>query len=274
MRTQSQARSGSADPKLIVAVVFAAVGVALGAYTIVGSAKPERTSGPVERVIGSSVDEDGNVVEPDYAKTGSASRLRAATQTIEDEVGSQAQRALGSMDLGSLGIDGASAAQIASGVASTIGTIVGGDQNAFYDAIRAMGGKLPGDIDAENPVFKHLAGMFKDAAIDLTRITVRKYVPETRGARMEMTNDEDVRADGSGRRTNQSVMEMQPRSLFPDAPEPVGAPAVDVRIPMKPKGEEHESVFSLILTWNSEQRLWQPASYRVIRTIVTEEVEP
>lgn len=274
MRTTSRWRSGSADPKLVVAVLFAAVGLSLGAYSIAGAAKPDRSSETAEKVLGSSVDDEGNLVEPVYTKTGSSSKLSDAADVVSSEVGAQAQRVLGSMDLGSLGIEGASAAQIASSVTSTIVPIIGGDQSAFFDAILAMGGKLPGDLDTEDPLFKHLTKVFKDAAIDLTRITVRKHVPEQRGAQMEVTNDEDVRADGSGRRTNQSVMEMQPKSLFPDAPGSSDPTAIEVRVPMKPKGEEHESVLSLILTWNRKARRWQPAAYRMIRTIVTEGGEP
>ena len=267
-------RSGSVDPKLVVAVVFAVAGLGFGAYTIMGTSKTEQKGAVEHRVVGSSVDDDGNLVEPDYTKTGSASKLEAAGDVLSEEVGAQAQRVLGSMNLGSIGIEGVNSAQIASAVTSTIVPIVGGDRSAFLEAIEAMGGKLPGELDTDDPVFSNLVRMFKDAAIDLTRISVRKYVAQQRGARMEVTQDEDERAEGNGRSVNQNVMEMQPKSLFPDAPDSSDPTAVEVRVPLKPKGEEHESVFSIVLTWNRDVRKWQPASYRMIRTIVTEEVSP
>ena len=66
-------------------------------------------------------------------------------------------------------------------------------------------------------------------------------------------------------------MEMQPASLFPDAPSKEDPTAIEVKIPVQPAGEKDESVFSLILTWNTQSKLWQPAAYRVIKNRLMEE---
>ena len=125
-------------------------------------------------------------------------------------------------------------------------------------------------------MFSHLSKVFKDAKVDLTRLTVERFVaPEGGPMRMRrevMTEDEDIEPGQGGRSGIQTqVMEMQPASLFPDAPPKQDPTAIEIKIPVQPKGEKNESVFGLILTWNKDAKHWQPAAYQVIRNRLVED---
>ena len=90
--------------------------------------------------------------------------------------------------------------------------------------------------------------------------------------RQTVTDDEDIEpgaGGGSGIRTQ--VMEMQPASIFPDAPPKQDPTAVQIKIPVQPKGEKGESIFAIILTWNKVAKQWQPATYQVIKNRLVEE---
>jgi hypothetical protein len=86
------------------------------------------------------------------------------------------------------------------------------------------------------------------------------------------TDDIDVEPGDGGRGgVSTQVMEMQPASLFPDAPPKQDPTAVQIKIPVQPKGDKNESIFALILTWNKDAKLWQPAAYQVIKNRLMED---
>lgn len=260
---------GAVDVKTIAAVLFAVVGLSWAAYSMFSGGEKARDTGP--RVIASALDDEGNAVDPEYTKASSDRQIDSVEADIEDAVLGQAQAALASIDAPKGLPDGVSVA-----VVSAFIPILTGDHDSFLEAIKAMGGKLAGDLEEEHPMFTHLAKVFKHAKVDLSRITVSKYEAPAGGMmgmrRNSATDDVDVEPGEEGMPMVQSsMMEMQPASLFPDAPGKSDPTAVEINIPVLPKGEKNESVFSLILTWNPQAKLWQPAAYRVVRNRLMEE---
>ena len=253
---------GAADMKTIIALVFALAGLSWAAISFFGGREDPEPTGP--RVIASAVDDDGNAVEADYRSTNSASKLEAASQQIENIVSAESMAVLSSLQ----GPKGAPEGVSESVVKSFI-PLVQGDHDAFLEAIIALGGVVPGDLDGEHRLFTHLKKQFAGAKIDLSRISVRKYEPMQGGAQMTRQEDEEDGGGGPGLQTNR--MEIRPQSIFPDAPDYNDPSAIEVRIPVMPKGEDLESVFSLVLTWNRDAKLWQPATYGIIKNRLVEQ---
>lgn len=257
---------GGADVKMILAVLFAVGGLSWAVVSFMSSGKSEKDTKP--RVIASALDDEGNEVDTTYTKASTQKQIDRVQAEIESAIKSQAANELSKIDAPKGLPDGLSDATINAFI-----PILSGDHDSFIEAIAAMGGELPGDLESEHSMFKHLAGVFKNAKVDLNRITVERFVPEQRGERMQRRRD--VTAEeaaemfgGSEQRTRiqSSTMEMHPASLFPDAPPKEDPTAVQIKIPVQPNGEKEESTFGLILTWNKELKKWQPAAYQLIST--------
>lgn len=262
---------GSADVKMILAVLFAVGGLSWAVVSFMSSGKSEKDTKP--RVIASALDDEGNEVDTTYSKASTQKQIDLVQAEIESVIKSQSANELSKIDAPKGLPDGISQATINAFI-----PILSGDHDSFLDAITAMGGELPGDLESEHPMFKHLAGVFKHAKVDLNRITVERFVAEPRegGMRMrrEVTEDDDIDAIGEPEqrtRIQSQVMEMQPASLFPNAPPKQDPTAVQIKIPVQPKGEKEESVFALILTWNKESKQWQPAAYQMIKNMRMED---
>lgn len=257
-------RRGSIDLKTILALVFALAGLSWAAVGLLGSRGEPEPDGP--RVIPSVVDDQGNELETQYTSTSGAKRLDSAREQIQNIVNAESMGVLTAIE----GPKGAPEG-VSDAVVNAFVPLLSGDHDAFLAAIEAMGGKVAGDLDGEHPIFTHLKKEFEGAKIDLSRITVRKYVaPEPGQGRMRMTCDEEN--DGQGGPNMQTQrMEMRPQSVFPDAPEPTDPSAIEVQIPVQPKGEKLETIFGLVLTWNKDLKLWQPSSYGVIKNRLVEE---
>ena len=260
---RSTVRCGAVDVKTVVALVFALAGLSWAAVALLGNRSTPEPDGP--RVIASALDDEGNAVEPEYTSTSGSSRLDAARDQIENIVHTEAMATLGEISVPKGTPEG-----VSESVVNAFIPIVKGDQDAFWEAIAAMGGQVPGEIDGEHPMFSHLKKEFAGAKVDLSRIRVRKHEamdPSQRGPRMTREVNEEA-DEGPAMQTNR--MEMRPASIFPDAPESNDPSAIEVTIPVQPKGEDLESVFLLVLTWNSDAKLWQPASYGVIKNRLIE----
>jgi hypothetical protein len=244
--------------KVILAVLFAAAGVGIAGYTVLGAGNSE--DAPDRGSVITAMDDDGNAVDTNYIRARSAKQVDAVSDQIANKIQQLAPAVNAIASASGIG-DNA----VARTTVDTIAPILAGDHSGFLEAIRAMGGKIT-DLDGEHPLFTHLTKVFKHASVDVDRITLAKYTPPERGARMVEREvvDED---EESGPSTNmrERVMQMRPASLFPDAPDVDDESAIEVRIPMKPRGEDAEAIFSLILTWNKDARLWQPATYGVIK---------
>lgn len=263
-------RAGSADLKTIVAVVFALGGLSWAVIAMM-SGRGDSSAGDGPRVIASAIDEQGNAVEPDYTSTSGTKRLGAATDEIERVVSAESSGVISALSGPKGAPEGVSEA-----VVNAFVPLLTGDHDAFLAAIEAMGGVVPGDLDGEHPIFKHLSKEFAGAKIDLDRITVRKYVPQDRqgmGMRQtrEVNEEANEEADGERIQTQTQRMEMRPQSMFPDTPESSDPSAIEVQIPVQPKGEELETIFALILTWNADARMWQPATYGIVKHRLIEE---
>lgn len=269
MDWQKDARGG-ADVKLIIAVLFAVGGLSWAVISFMASGKktPD-TQGP--RMVDAVIDDAGNEVDASYTKASSNKQIDSVQSEIEAAIKEQAQTALSAIDVSKGLPDGVSDATINSFI-----PILSGDHDSFVDAVIAMGGKVPGEMEEDHPLFTHLTKVFEGAKVDLDRITVERFVaPE--GGRMQMrrdvvTDDEDIEPGaGSGAGVRTQVMEMKPASLFPDAPPKHDPTAVQIKIPVQPKGDKNESVFALILTWNKEAKQWQPTAYQVIKNRLMED---
>tara|TARA_R110002111_G_scaffold242532_1_gene304510 strand:- start:386 stop:1204 length:819 start_codon:yes stop_codon:yes gene_type:complete len=260
------APAGSVDIKTILAIAFAVGGLSWGAYSMLSGGGPEKKKEP--RVIASALDSNGNEVEPEYTKAKSAKQVGQIQDELAELVTDQARSTLNEIQVPKGVPDGVSDAVIHAFI-----PILSGDYDSFTDAILAMGGKLSDNLDKDHPIFTNLAKVFEGAKVDLTRISVSKYeAPDGRRTQMRRevnTDDVDTQPGNSSMRS--SVMEMQPASLFPDAPSKSDDTAIEVSIPVQPKGETNEVIFSLILTWNPEARHWQPAAYRTIRNMLMED---
>jgi len=257
---------GAVDVKVIAAIVFAMVGLSWAAISLMGGRDEATRSGP--RVIASALDDEGNAVEADYTSTDGTKRLDAARDQIENIVSTESMRVLSSIEGPKGAPEGVSEAVVNSFVPLVIG-----DHDAFWEAIAAMGGEVPGEIDGEHRMFTHLKREFQGAKVDLSRITVRRHEAAELGqGGMRMTRDvDDQDGEGGGPGLQTQRMDMRPESIFPDAPGVQDPSAIEVRIPVQPKGEELESIFALILTWNNDAGLWQPATYGVIKNRLVEE---
>ena len=258
-------RRGAVDVKTIAALVFALAGLSWAALSLMGGRDEAEPSGP--RVIASALDDEGNAVEPEYTSTSGSKRLGAAATQIDEIVRTGATTALGAITAPKGTPEG-----VGEAVVHAFVPLVKGDQDAFWEAIAAMGGQVPGEIDGEHPMFKSLKKEFEGAKVDFSRIRVRKYeAPKAgmRGGRMTRDVDEQQGEGGPSMRTQR--MEMRPESIFPDAPQATDPSAIEVTIPVQPKGEELETIFGLVLTWNKDLKLWQPASYGVIKNRLVEE---
>ncbi|MCA9303735.1 MAG: hypothetical protein KC996_06405 [Phycisphaerales bacterium] len=243
--------------KVILAVLFAAAGVGIAGYSMMGS-KGRSEKAPASKVF-TAIDDDGNAVEPDYAKARSTKQIDAVSDEIAEKVRLLAP-AVGAIRAAS----GQEGAEVAQATIDAIVPILSGDHDGFVAAIRAMGGKIE-NLDGEHPLFTHLTKLFKHASVDVDRITVKKYTAPQGGRVTIQREEENADAGGPRRNLNERVMQMKPASLFPDAPGVEDDSAIEVRIPMRPAGDDAESVFSLILTWNKDLRLWQPSTYGVIK---------
>jgi hypothetical protein len=263
---------GAADLKLVIALFFAVGGLSWAAYSLLSGREGPLSDEP--RILASALDSEGNAVETSYSKASSDRQIDAVESQLSDLVFTQTQSALGEISVPKGTPQG-----VSDSVVNAFIPILQGDYDGFLEAIAALGGKLAEDLDEEHPIFTQLAKVFKNAKVDLSRITVAKYEAPVGGAMgmrrraVEETDDIDE-ADLEGApqtRMQRSVMEMRPASLFPDAPSKADPTALEVQIPVQPKGEEHESVFSLILTWNPQAKLWQPSAYRTIQSRLMEE---
>jgi len=265
---------GGADVKTIIALLFAVGGLSWAAVSFMSGGKSQKSEGP--RVIASAIDDEGNEVDTNYTKASSDKQIDKVGTEIEAAIREQAQAALSSIEVPKGLPDGVSDATI-----NAFLPILSGDHDSFLDAIIAMGGEVPGDLEGDHPMFKHLSRVFEHAKVDLSRITVERFV-STGERRMGMqrqvqqTEDVDIApGDRPGERSQggvqTSVMEMQPGSMFPDAPPKSDPTAIEIKIPVQPEGEDNESTFALILTWNKDSKLWQPAAYRVIRNLMMED---
>ena len=252
--------------KVILAVVFAVGGVGIAGYTLMGPRGQEKR--PTAGSVITAVDDEGNAVDPSYSRARSGKQLEAVSEQIAERV-RQLAPAVDAIAAAS-GIKDDSVAR------TTIDAIVpllSGDHDSFVSAVLAMGGKI-GDLDGEHPLFTHLSKLFKHASVDVDRITVAKYTAPQggrMGVRREVVEEAEQQGGPARMNMNERIMQMKPASLFPDAPGVDDQSAIEVRIPMKPAGEDAESIFSLILTWNKEVRLWQPATYGVIKRELTVE---
>ncbi len=260
---------GGADIKTIIAVLFAVGGLSWAAVSIMSSGKTEaEPQGP--RIVDAVIDDDGNEIDASYTKASNTKQIDAVKGEIEQAIQKQAQAALAQINAPKGLPDGLSDATLNAFI-----PVLSGDHDSFIDAIIAMGGKVPGDLEEDHPMFTHLTKVFKEAKVDLSRITVERFVsPE--GGRMQMrreaeTDDVDIEPGEGGGGVSTQVMEMQPASLFPDAPSKQDATAVQIKIPVQPKGDKNESIFALILTWNKDAKLWQPAAYQVIKNRLMED---
>lgn len=267
MDWQKNARGG-ADMKLIIAVLFAVGGLSWAVISFMASGKktPD-TQGP--RVVDAVIDDEGNEIDASYTKASSSKQVHAVRDEIEAAIQEQAQAALSAIDVPKGLPEGLSEATLNAFI-----PILSGDHDSFADAILAMGGKLPGEMEEDHPLFTHLTKVFEGAKVDLERITVERFVaPE--GGRMQMrrqvTEDEESGPGGPSGGVQTQVMEMRPASLFPDAPPKQDPTAVQIKIPVQPKGDKNESVFALILTWNKDAKQWQPTAYQVIKNRLMED---
>jgi len=255
---------GGADVKMIIAVIFCVGGLSWAAVSLMSSGKKDaKESGP--RVVDAVIDGEGNLLDASYSKAGNAKQIDTVRSEIEDSIARQAQAMLGSIDVPKGLPEGVSDAVVNSFI-----PILSGDHDSFIDAIIAMGGKVPGELEEDHPMFTHLAKVFKDAKVDLSRITMERFVAPEGGRRMlrreVLTDDEDITPGDRGKgKVSTQVMEMQPASLFPDAPPKEDPTAVQIKIPVQPKGDKNESIFGMILTWNKDEKKWQPAAYQVIK---------
>jgi hypothetical protein len=265
---QKIAARGFALPtlKVVLAVVFAAGGVGWAGYTIVGGKNTQKK--PTQRVVTTPVDDEGNEIDTNYTKAKSDKQVSAVSDQIASKI-----RDLGpAVNAIQAASGSAGGGEIADATINALIPVISGDYDGFVDAIIAMGGKIA-NLDTENPLFTQLAKVFKHASVDVDRITVAKYEPPQGGMMRRRVVEDQADAtpgDGPGFNMNESIMMMRPATLFPDAPTHSDSSAIEVRIPMKPKGEG-ESTFALILTWNAEARKWQPASYNVITRTMTVE---
>jgi hypothetical protein len=261
---------GGADVKLIIALLFAVGGVSWAAVSFMSSGKSKtEPTGP--RIVDAVIDDEGNQIDANYTKASSEKQIDQVKGDIEQAIQQQAQAALAQINAPKGLPDGLSDATLNAFI-----PVLSGDHDSFIDAIIAMGGKVPGELEDDHPMFTHLTKVFKDAKVDLSRITVERFVaPE--GGRMGMrreveTDDVDVEPGEGGRGgVSTQVMEMQPASLFPDAPPKQDPTAVQIKIPVQPKGDKNESIFALILTWNKDSKHWQPAAYQVIKNRLMED---
>lgn len=260
------APAGSVDIKTILAVAFAVGGLSWGAYSMLSTGRGEQKDEP--RMIASALDSEGNAVEPEYTKARSAKQVNLVQEEIAQMVSGQARSALNDISVPKGLPTGVSDA-----VVNAFIPILSGDYDSFKDAIIAMGGKLSDNLDEDHPIFTSLVKVFDGARVDLNRISVSKYEAPASGRRQTRreVNTDDVESLPGSTSMRTSVMEMRPASLFPDAPPKTDATAIEISIPVQPKGEENEAVFSLILTWNPDVKLWQPTAYRTVRNMLMED---
>jgi hypothetical protein len=265
-------RLGGADPKIIAASLFCGVALLWGTYTIVGAMSSDGDQPERAQPLKGAFDDEGNELETDYARTGSSSAVERVANEIGVAINEQAAPVLEALGVG-VGTPHA----VASAARDAFVPLLKGDHDAFVDAVRAMGGSISESLDGEHPLFTHLEGVFKGAEVDVSRVTVSQYEREdrrVRSRRVVVDQESDSAGRAPGRGVNRSVREIQPASVFPDAPGSDDASAIEVSIPVRPKGEDNESVFGLVLTWNADAGLWQPAAYRVTTVTVTEGGEP
>lgn len=265
---------GGADVKTILAVVFAAGGLTWAGYSAMSSGNNAKDDGP--RVIASALDDEGNEVDTNYSKASSEKQIDKVGTEIEAAIREQAQAALSAIEVPKGLPDGVSDATL-----NAFLPLLSGDHSSFIDAIAAMGGEIPGDLEGDHPMFKHLSGVFEHAKVDLSRITVERFVStgeRQMGMRREVRQTEDVDiapGDRPGEHAHggmqTSMMEMNPASIFPDAPPKSDPTAIEIKIPVQPAGEKNEKMFALILTWNKTTKQWQPAAYRVIQNMLMED---
>ena len=263
---------GAVDIKMVIAVLFAVGGLSWAGISIMSGGSGKDGKGSGQRALDAAVDREGNQLDTSYTKASSSKQLGRVQEEIQDAIVAQSQIALKEIDVPKGMPDGVSDATINAFI-----PLLSGDHNAFLEAIVAMGGVVPGELQDDHPMFTHLSKVFKDAKVDLTRITVERFVAPEIGpmgmARREVvTEDEEIEPGEGGRSGIQTqVMELQPASLFPDAPPKQDTTAIQIKIPVQPKGEKNESVFALILTWNTDAKHWQPAAYQVIRNRLVED---
>ncbi|MFK7759242.1 MAG: hypothetical protein AB8C13_04765 [Phycisphaerales bacterium] len=257
---------GAADIKLVLAALFAVGGLSWGVVSVLSSGNSAENDSL--RVLDTVVDASGNAVEPVYSKSNTDTQVSFIEQELRGVVLRQATSAVSGIDSAKGLPDG-----VGDAVINAFLPVLTGDHASFIDAIKAMGGVLAGDLDQDHPLFTELTKTFRGAKVDLSRITVEKYVAgETRrkdsrersSGGVNMGGD-DANAEGSQTGVQTNVIEMHPASIFPDAPKKQDPTSLHVKIPVQPKGEKQETIFGLILTWNTKAKQWQPAAYQLIR---------
>lgn len=241
-------RRGSADPKLLAAAAFAAVGLGWGVWSMLGpgdAAEPVRGRAVPAALI--PVDGAGRAAQAEFTPTRGAD-----AQGVAERLGARAGEAAARLPGIVAGSD--TAGRVASAVTGVVGSLIRGDENAFLAVLRGLGAVIGGEVEAEGPLFRQLADRLKGADVDLARLDVRAY--ERRGG---------ARASrGEGPGLSEQVQEIRPGTLFPHAAQNMDERAVEVRFPFLPKGEVQERWFGMVLVWNGDDGQWQPGAFRVM----------
>lgn len=256
------------DAKVVAAAAFAAVGVGVGLWGLLGAggSAVERGAAVGETPVLRPVDDAGALVEPAYESTRGRGAL-GVTSAI-------ASAALG-VARSAVGLEDARAGAFVGSVEGVVGPLLEGDHDGFLAAMRAMGGRIAGDLAGEHPLFKALASKMEGAEVDVSRLTVKAYRPAligggpggvpvaenrgggaTRSVSLSVSEEDD---DRSVRR----VQEMRPGGLFPGATAMMDERAVEVSFPFLPRGDAQEQWFGVVLVWNDELSVWQPGTFRL-----------
>ncbi len=254
------------DAKTVLAVGFAAIGVAWGAWGLLGGGRAEHVRGGgggarAARVAEvTPMDAQGNTVTPVYEGTrrnaeGVVGRIAAAAFE-----GAKAVTGFGTQGDGS-------AAEFGRAVESVVGPLVRGDHDGFLAAMRAAGAVI-GELEDQHPIFKAIAEKLKGAEVDVSRVETRAYEARQMGARTERRGEGSPSGSSPGaeaerRNVSERVQEMRAGRMFPGAMDGLNEKAVEVRFPFKPKSEP-EQWLGIVFVWSKEHRAWQPASYRVM----------
>lgn len=250
------------DAKTTVAAAFAALGVGVGAWGLLGSgraveAAPARSAraGPVE-----PVDAEGRPATAAYERLGRDPGVIVARLAAGAAEAARAVKGFGSQGAGSAGSFGGA-------VESVLLPLASGDHDAFLAAVRALGAVI-GEIEGEHPLFQAISAKLKGAEVDLSRLDVRPYERSGPGGPGGAGPNPVVaggasRGEGETRVVRERVNEMRAGRMFPGAMEGLNERAVEVRFPFRPKGED-EQWLGVVFVWSAKARAWQPAAYRVM----------
>ncbi len=257
----------SSGLKYALAGLFMTGAIGVLVWRVVGGGGGD-TRRPEPRAV--AVTPQGEPAETNYTRVRNEADAREAVRLVGDEVALGAGRIDAVRDLGP------GAAEVVGAAATdAIGSFFTGSFDDFLEALRRLGAEIDPEADRTRQLFDRFTAWCRLGEPDLDRLVVRPFEPMgARGGGAEagprrVARTAAVEENDGDRPTGVAAREMMmsTEAMFPGVSldgESAGRPPIEVRVPVRPRSGDNKGgdvVLGVVLAWNAERGLWQPAGF-------------